>query len=125
MNIKLYKLKSYDDKRGSLIEILREDKIQKKIAQIYTSFSIKGIIRGGHFHKRKTEWFTILKGRANFYFKDMISFQEKVYNFTDKDLILIEVPPFVFHKIEILEDQTILLIIVDEVYIEEDNDTFN
>lgn len=125
MNIKFYKLKKYDDLRGSLIEIIREDNIDNKISQVYISYSNKGAIRGGHYHKRKTEWFTIIKGKANFYFKDLLINQEKFEIFSDNDLILIEVKPYVYHKIESLTDDMILFVAVNEVYDEKDNDTFN
>jgi len=58
-------LKSYEDKRGILFEILRfKDYNIPGSGQLYT-FSIEpGQRRGDHFHLKKQEWFTCVHGKA-------------------------------------------------------------
>jgi UDP-2-acetamido-2,6-beta-L-arabino-hexul-4-ose reductase len=125
MKLKIYEVKKHADHRGWLCEILREDLIRNKIAQIHVSLSKKGILRGGHYHKRKFEWFSVIRGRARFYFKNLKSGQEREIELSGDDLRVIEVPPFVHHKVQSLTQNMLFLVGVNEVYDENDSDTFS
>ena len=59
------KLSKYEDQRGWLSEIHREDEDNFKPAMGYISFTAKGQIRGPHEHKQQTDFFVFM-GPGNF-----------------------------------------------------------
>jgi UDP-2-acetamido-2,6-beta-L-arabino-hexul-4-ose reductase len=125
MKLKIYTVKKHVDRRGWLTEILREDRIKNKIAQVHVSLSKKGVFRGGHYHTRKVEWFTVITGKARFYFKNLKNGKEWETELSGDDLKVIEVPPFVYHKVLSLSQNMLFLVGVNEVYNEDDGDTFS
>jgi dTDP-4-dehydrorhamnose 3,5-epimerase-like enzyme len=124
MKVKIHKLEIHSDSRGWLAEIIRRDEIDKTIAQVYVSQSIPGIIRGGHYHKKKTEWFFVIKGNAKLTLKDLLSNEERVIYIKESDHILVEIPPMVFHKIE-SQTELYLLVISSEVFNRNEPDTYS
>ena len=56
-------LREFKDARGSLIENTSEE-IFKQTKHFFISKSKSGVIRGNHYHKRKLEWFLVIKGKA-------------------------------------------------------------
>lgn len=64
-----YNLKEYVDERGLFLEILKT-----KNSGQFSVFTIKtGAKRGGHYHHSKTEKFLIIKGKAQFSFRHIIT----------------------------------------------------
>jgi UDP-2-acetamido-2,6-beta-L-arabino-hexul-4-ose reductase len=124
MELKVFTVKKHVDHRGWLSEILREDLVKNKIAQIHVSVSKKGIFRGGHYHKRKVEWFSVINGKARFFFKNLQTGEEREVELSGEDLKVIEVPPFVYHKVKSLSQNMLFLVGVNEVYDDNDSDTF-
>lgn len=59
------KLKPHTDQRGTLFEIIRfKDFDIPEGGQIYTFTINPHYRRGDHYHKKKVEWFTCVKGKA-------------------------------------------------------------
>ncbi|MGC8979542.1 WxcM-like domain-containing protein [Caldisericum sp.] len=123
MKTKTYKLEIHYDERGWLAEILRVDRIEQKISQIYVSYSVKGIVRGGHYHKRKTEWFFVINGEASFYLRDLNTGEENDLQITAEDHMLVEIPPGVFHTIK-SKTELYLVVASSEVFDKNDSDTY-
>lgn len=124
MKVKTYKLEMHYDERGWLAEILRVDRIEQKISQIYVSYSLKDAVRGGHYHKCKTEWFFVIRGEASIYLRDLDTGEENNLIITDKDYILLEVPAGVLHTIK-SKTELYLLVASNEVFNKDDPDTYN
>ena len=57
--------KNYDDKRGYFKELLRENKIKKKLPFLVMSFSKKNVIRGLHLQRQNSQgkFISVLKGK--------------------------------------------------------------
>ena len=57
--------KAFDDKRGYLKELLKEQKLKKKFPFTVMSFSKKNVIRGLHLQKKNTQgkFISVLKGK--------------------------------------------------------------
>jgi len=123
LKAKIYNLETHYDERGWLAEILRVDRIEQKISQIYVSYSVKGIVRGGHYHKRKTEWFFVVLGEAEIHLKDLDTGEEDNLVITDKDRLLVEIPAGVFHTIK-SKTELYLLVASSEVFNKDDSDTY-
>ena len=124
MNIKIYKSVKHMDNRGWLSEIIKESLTKEPIKQVYISLSHKGSVRGGHFHKRKVEWFSVISGKAKIVLEDLNSKEKKVLILSDENIILIEVRPFVYHTVESLSDKMLLFVAVNEEYDKNDKDTY-
>lgn len=123
MRIKIYNLKIHFDERGWLGEILRDDILGKKVAQVYISYSVKDAIRGGHYHKIKTEWFFVISGEAEIYLKDLDTNEENVLKISATNPILLEIPPRVVHKIK-SQSELYLLVGTDRIFNEDEPDTY-
>jgi UDP-2-acetamido-2,6-beta-L-arabino-hexul-4-ose reductase len=111
------------DERGWLAEILRVDRIEQKISQIHVSYSVKNAVRGGHYHKRKTEWFFVISGEASIYLRDLDTGEENTLIMTGKDHVLLEIPAGVFHTIN-SKTELYLLVASSEVFNKDDPDTY-
>lgn len=56
-------LRLIPDERGYLMEMLRaDDEIFAKFGQVYLSVAYPGVVKGWHYHKVQTDYFTIVKG---------------------------------------------------------------
>lgn len=125
MNIQIRTPQKHSDVRGLLVEILRRDEIQRDMMHIYSVIAKLDAVRGNHFHKRKTEWFFIVKGTAKFVLEDNISKERKELILTDKRPTVLEIGPNVSHALKnVGEDELYFIAIVDEVFNPKDPDTF-
>ncbi|MEO0289440.1 MAG: NAD-dependent epimerase/dehydratase family protein [candidate division WOR-3 bacterium] len=90
-----YKLKSNEDERGSLSEILKSD----NFGQIFISYTKPGITRGNHYHQSKTEKFLVIKGEAIIKFRNIITNEKVEYKVSGNDLQVVDIPPGYTHSI--------------------------
>ena len=126
MKVEIKKLEKHEDERGWLVEMLRGDQIDQEIKNIYFSISKPGAIRGNHYHKRKTEWFCTVKGKARLILGDNKSREKRELILSGDDPTTIKIPPNVTHLIEnIGGDEMHLIVIVNEVFNPDDPDTLS
>ena len=54
------------DDRGWLLKVIdgREDNLPDRTGEIYLTLAFPGLVRGNHFHRLTSEWFTIVQGAA-------------------------------------------------------------
>lgn len=124
MSIKTVSLNKYEDERGWLIE--NEDKeIKDSLKHFLVSTLKPGHVRGQHYHRRKKEWFLIVKGKVRFVFKDIITHKtEELYISEEKPQIVV-VMPNLAHAIENVGDkEAILLALVNEPLDKKHPDTY-
>ncbi len=101
--VEIKKLRVIPDERGWLMEILRcDDKLFKKFGQVYLSVVYPGVVKGWHYHKIQTDYFTIVKGMAKVVLydsrEDSRTFREvEEFFIGEKNPILIKIPPLVYH----------------------------
>lgn len=58
-------LKTLTDDRGFLMEMLRADEpIFEQFGQVYVTGCRRGVVKGWHYHKKQTDHFVCLLGRA-------------------------------------------------------------
>jgi len=120
------KLEIHSDHRGWLAEILRKEHLKRKeFGQIYVTTSNPNMIKGNHYHKRKTEWFCVIKGKAKLAIRKLNNKKIHEILMEDDNLVVVKIPPNVVHGIKnIGKDMMYLLSYVDEPYNPEDSDTF-
>ena len=61
--VRVKQLKVIPDERGRLMEMLRsDDGLFQKFGQVYVSVAYPGVVKGWHYHKVQTDYFTIISG---------------------------------------------------------------
>lgn len=125
MSYELRALVKHIDERGELVEILKGNEVDEEIEQIYFSTSKPGAIRGNHYHKRKVEWFSVIKGIAQLTLKDNISNEEKEIILSSDQPAMVKIMPNTLHSIQnIGTEEMYLVIIANEIFDKNDADTF-
>tara|TARA_B100000959_G_scaffold157291_1_gene164918 strand:+ start:1268 stop:1675 length:408 start_codon:yes stop_codon:yes gene_type:complete len=121
------KLDIKSDERGWLTEILRKENLQKEkgFGQIFVTVAKPGITKGNHYHKRKEEWFCVIRGKGKLLLKDITSDESQEVLMGDENMIAVKIPPNVTHSIQNIGDEMLfLLIYIDEPFNQQDPDTF-
>jgi dTDP-4-dehydrorhamnose 3,5-epimerase len=101
--VEVKKLATYADERGALTEILRrDDPIFDGFGQCYFSMSYPGVIRGWHYHKKQTDYFTCVHGMIKVPLYDRRAgsptFGEiNEFFIGDENRIVVKIPPGVLH----------------------------
>lgn len=96
----------FKDERGRLVQLVREGFSQFNVIE-----SIKGAVRGGHFHKLNNEAFFVVKGKLKLDTWDIGRGQDKEqYTFKTGDMF--EIPANVVHDF-IFDENTILISMYD------------
>lgn len=118
-------LKKHEDNRGILFEILRRDETADEIKHIYFSVSKSGAVRGDHHHKRKVEWFCVVKGRAKLIVEDINTNEKKEVILDSEKPTIVKIPPYVKHQIKnIGRGRMYLIAVTNEVFDPDDPDTY-
>jgi UDP-2-acetamido-2,6-beta-L-arabino-hexul-4-ose reductase len=125
MQINVRKIEKHEDARGWLIEVLRGDAINEEIKHIHFSISKPNAIRGKHYHKRKVEWFCVVKGVAKLMLEDVNTKEKKELILSEENPVSVEIHPYVAHTLQnIGSSEMHLLAIVNEVFDPKDTDTY-
>lgn len=125
MKIDIKVLEKHMDQRGLLLEILKDNEITEGMKQVYFSVSKSGAIRGNHYHTRKVEWFSVVKGTASLTFEDNITKERKELILTEDKPEVVKISPPLSHAIQnIGEDDMYLIIVANEVFDPKDADTY-
>ena len=118
MENEFYSVKA--DSRGELYEIINMSGTQ------FISTTHPGVIRGNHYHKTKTEWFTVLYGSANLYTRDRATGEKVSYAMDGRCPQIVAILPNVTHAIENVGDTDLVLLVQsNQVYDEGHSDTYS
>lgn len=118
----VYSIPKNEDFRGNFVEFV------KTVAQGQVSYftSNPSVTRGKHYHHTKSEKFLILKGTAEFRFKNVISGETYKVKIDGRVPQIVETMPGWAHEVEnIGSDELIGLIWANEVFDDENPDTFS
>jgi UDP-2-acetamido-2,6-beta-L-arabino-hexul-4-ose reductase len=112
----------YVDPRGELYEVL-------KLAhggQIFFSTTHPGVVRGNHWHSRKTEWFCVVRGEAVVRLKHVDGGQTVEIPVSGASPRFVAIPPFHVHHIENIGREDLLTLFwASEIFDPADADTFS
>ncbi len=109
------------DDRGELYEIIR----MANGGQVFFSTTKPGVIRGNHFHTRKTEWFCVLKGEAAIRLRHVDDASVHTFRVSGDSPQFISIPVLHTHQIENVGDEDLLAMFwCNEVFKAEDADTY-
>lgn len=122
--MKIVKLKKYSDERGSLVENTQPE-IFKNTKHFFVSKSKPGVIRGNHYHLRKSEWFYVIQGECRLVIKDLKTGKKETRLVKASQNIIINMQPNKSHAFKnVGEEELILLALVNEVHNQKDPDTY-
>ncbi len=114
--VAIKKLRLIPDERGYLMEMLRaDDDIFQKFGQVYLSVGYPGVVKGWHYHKVQTDFFTIVSGMMKVVLYDGREGSPthgEINEFFMGELnpILITIPPGVLHGMKAIGDRPGLLV---------------
>jgi dTDP-4-dehydrorhamnose 3,5-epimerase len=101
--VRIKELRLLPDERGFLMEILRaDDEIFERFGQVYVTVAYPGVVKGWHYHKVQTDFFTVVRGMMKIVLYDGrpdSPTQGEVNEFFMGELnpLLITIPPGVLH----------------------------
>ncbi|MBE0369252.1 UDP-2-acetamido-2,6-beta-L-arabino-hexul-4-ose reductase [Pseudoalteromonas aurantia] len=115
-----YEVKQHKDPRGRFVEMLKT----KDSGQFSFFTAHPGITRGGHYHHCKTEKFLVIKGKARFGFRHIITDEMCELITTGDEAKIVETVPGWSHDItNIGDDELIVMLWANENFDPETPDT--
>ena len=116
-----YTVPKHGDERGVFVEMLKtQDSGQFSYFTAYP-----GITRGGHYHHTKTEKFLVIKGKALFKFKNLVTDEFYQLETTGQVPTIVETVPGWTHDItNIGDDEMIVMLWANEIFDREKPDTY-
>lgn len=114
-------LTKHEDQRGHFVEIVRAN----TSGQFSFSLTRPGIIRGNHFHLRKAERFTVIKGQALIQLRRIGTEEVIGYVLDGEKPSFVDIPIWYTHNIKnIGKDDLLTLFWINEPYNPDDPDTY-
>ncbi|MES3040558.1 MAG: NAD-dependent epimerase/dehydratase family protein [Pseudomonadota bacterium] len=116
-----YDVPKYGDPRGVFVEMLKT----RDSGQFSFFTAHPGITRGGHYHHSKTEKFLVIKGRACFRFRHIVSgdFHE-LFTSGEQPQIVETVPGWTHDITNVGDDEMIVMLWANEMFDRERPDTY-
>jgi len=116
-----YEVPKYGDPRGVFVEMLKTP----EAGQFSYFTAHPGITRGGHYHHSKTEKFLVIKGKANFRFRQVVTGEFYELETCGESPTIVETVPGWTHDItNIGEDEMIVMLWANEIFDREHPDTY-
>ena len=115
------KHKEFKDTRGVFSELARA------FSEGQTSYSItkKDEVRGNHFHTRKIERFSVIKGKAKIQLREILSTEISEFILDGSHPSYVDIPIWYTHNIQnIGEEDLITVFWINEHYNEDSSDTY-
>jgi len=117
-----YDLPKYGDARGVFVEVLKTP----DCGQFSYFTAHPGITRGGHYHHSKTEKFLVIKGRARFGFRHILSGETFEILTSGETPTIVETVPGWSHDITNVGDEEMLVMLwANEIFDRQRPDTFS
>jgi UDP-2-acetamido-2,6-beta-L-arabino-hexul-4-ose reductase len=115
------KYKNNIDERGNFVEIIRLE----IGGQVSFSTTKKGVIRGNHFHTRKIERFSVIKGKALIQLRKIGTAEVINYYLSGEEPAYVDMPIWYTHNIKnIGEEELYTIFWINEFYDANDPDTY-
>lgn len=114
-------LEKNSDLRGNFVEIIRLN----SGGQISFSTTVSGVTRGNHFHTRKAERFTVIKGKALIEIRQIGTKLVKSFELDGENPSFVDMPIWYTHNIKNVGSEDLYTIFwINEPYDPKDSDTY-
>jgi UDP-2-acetamido-2,6-beta-L-arabino-hexul-4-ose reductase len=115
-----YAVPKHGDARGVFVEMLKTP----DCGQFSFFTAHPGITRGGHYHHSKTEKFLVIKGRARYRFRHLLTDETYEVESTGDEPLVVETIPGWAHDItNIGEDELVVMLWANEIFDRQRPDT--
>jgi UDP-2-acetamido-2,6-beta-L-arabino-hexul-4-ose reductase len=115
-----YGVPKYGDARGVFVEMLKTP----DCGQFSFFTAHPGITRGGHYHHTKTEKFLVIRGRAKYRFRHLITDETFEVDSQGDDPLVVETIPGWAHDItNIGDDELVVMLWANEIFDRQKPDT--
>lgn len=116
-----YEVPKYGDSRGVFVEMLKT----RDSGQFSFFTAYPGITRGGHYHHSKTEKFLVIKGKACFRFRHIVSGEfHELFTAGEQPEIVETVPGWTHDITNVGEDEMVVMLWANEIFDREHPDTY-
>jgi UDP-2-acetamido-2,6-beta-L-arabino-hexul-4-ose reductase len=115
------KFNQHRDARGAFVEIIRLN----VGGQVSFSTTVPGITRGNHFHTRKIERFSVIKGKARIQLRKVGTSEVLDFELAGSEAAYVDMPIWFTHNITNMGNEDLYTIFwINEFYNPEDADTY-
>ncbi len=115
-----YAIPRHEDPRGVFVEMLKT----QDSGQFSFFTAHPGITRGGHYHHTKSEKFLVLRGRARFNFRNVLTNEQHSLETSGQNAVVVETVPGWSHDItNVGDDELIVMLWANEVFDRDHPDT--
>lgn len=121
--IKFIERNRIQDHRGWFLKVMDgfEDHLPDYTGEIYLTNALPGETKGGHYHKKANEWFTLIRGECELRLVDIVTGEKLFFELSFARPITIYVPNHIAHIfINRGSDEFTLLAYSDQLYVPED-----
>ena len=116
-----FMLTKHSDNRGAFVEVART----ASSGQFSYSTTVPGVTRGNHYHTRKAERFTVIKGKARIQLRKIGTDKVINYDLDGENPSFVDMPIWTTHNIiNTGEEELLTLFWINEPYDAEDPDTY-
>ncbi len=116
-----YAIPQHGDSRGVFVEMLKT----KDSGQFSFFTAHPGVTRGGHYHHTKTEKFLVIKGRARYRFRHLLTGETfEVESRGEESLVVETIPGWVHDITNIGNEELVVMLWANEVFDRGNPDTF-
>lgn len=116
-----YEVPKYGDERGVFVEMLKT----RDSGQFSFFTAYPGITRGGHYHHSKTEKFLVIKGKASFRFRHIVTGElHELSTSGDKPEIVETVPGWTHDITNTGDDEMVVMLWANEIFDRARPDTY-
>ncbi|MGD9843523.1 MAG: NAD-dependent epimerase/dehydratase family protein [Steroidobacteraceae bacterium] len=116
----VYDLPCYGDARGVFVEMLKTS----DAGQFSYFTAHPGITRGGHYHHTKTEKFLVIKGKARFGFRHVVSNEVfEVFTVGEVPQVVETVPGWTHDITNVGDDEMVVMLWANEIFDRDRPDT--
>lgn len=115
-----YGVPQYSDSRGMFVEVLKT----RDSGQFSIFSAHPGVTRGGHYHHSKTEKFLVIKGRAHFRFRHILTDERYALDtFGEQPVIVESIPGWVHDITNVGDEEMVVILWANEIFDRERPDT--
>lgn len=115
-----YEVPKYGDARGVFVEMLKTP----DCGQFSFFTAHPGITRGGHYHHTKTEKFLVIKGRARYRFRHLLTDETfEVVSHGDEPLVVESIPGWAHDITNTGDDELVVMLWANEIFDRQKPDT--
>lgn len=126
--IKLIERKKIEDSRGWFLKVINglEDNLPDYTGEVYLTNASPNEAKGGHYHPKAKEWFTLITGSCKVKLVDLITGEKLTLELSSENPQTLYVPDHIAHIfINNTANEFILLAYSDQLYHPEDTILFD